>query len=407
MSLLRLLPLPLRRHAIDAVLGGIAAARRPAWRPARHDEAAAPGDVVVSGFLNDVSGVGRAARMTVEALERAGLPVIRHDLRPVFANLARGGLELPGRAEGGVWVVHANAPEAEAAFAAHRPADWASRRRIAYWAWETPLAPKSWTRVAPFFHEIWAPSRFTRDAIAERFKLSGATDLVGRLRVVPHPAPRSFAVDAGNSFWGEPPRAFKGLAMFDARSAAARKNPQAAVAAWTSAFPEPSSEAMLLVKAVGLERNSRERRRLLDFIRGRSDIRLIEVGLSDAEVRSLIASCDVLVSLHRSEGFGLVLAEAMACGRPVLATGWSGNVDFMDDGNACLVPYRLVPIRDDSGTYSGSVWAEPDLQAAAQALRRLRSDPELGVRLGTRAEARVKRLDDAWAAEAVERRLYP
>jgi glycosyltransferase involved in cell wall biosynthesis len=113
---------------------------------------------------------------------------------------------------------------------------------------------------------------------------------------------------------------------------------------------------------------------------------------TDADVLSLIAGADVLVSLHRAEGFGLTPAEAMALGTPVLATAWSGVLDFMDGDCALMVPAELVPVDDPQGIYRGrQTWAEPDIPAAAGALVRLRQDPGLGKRLAEAARARVAR----------------
>lgn len=99
----------------------------------------------------------------------------------------------------------------------------------------------------------------------------------------------------------------------------------------------------------------------------------------------------MLVSLHRAEGFGLTPAEAMALGTPVLATGFSGVLDFMDDESALLIPFKPTPVADPQGIYSGQTWAQPDIAAAAQALTRLREDPDLGRRLGEAGRARVAR----------------
>jgi glycosyltransferase involved in cell wall biosynthesis len=126
-----------------------------------------------------------------------------------------------------------------------------------------------------------------------------------------------------------------------------------------------------------------------------ADVRLMTEPLSADERDRLLASCDVLLSLHRSEGFGLLPAEAMAAGKPVIATAWSGNLDFMDGTCAVLVPYRLCDVEDGQGIYKGGQWAEADTEAAGLALARLIDDPERRADLG--AQARI----------AIQRRLAP
>jgi glycosyltransferase involved in cell wall biosynthesis len=399
-SLIRRLPLPLRRKAIDALFAAASALRRPDW-PAAHDADPTPGEVVVTGYLNDASGVGRAARMTADALEGAGLTVRRHDLRPAAKGALRGRAELPGPADGGVWLIHANAPEAEIALLAHRPRTWARRYRVTYWVWETPLAPANWVRVAPYFHEIWTPSRFAHDALAAQFRASGREDLTSRLRVIPHPAPEAVAPDRSRIPF--PAGTAVALTLFDARSAAARKNPWGAVEAWTRAFPEPRPDRGLLLKAIGLDLDPPARARLDAIAASRPDVRVLTAEMTDAETGGLIAAADLLISLHRAEGFGLALAEAMAAGRTAVATAWSGNLDFMDATCAAMISARLVPVHDPVGAYRGSEWAEPDLDAAAAAIRRLLDDPAERDRLGRAARARIASLNDAWTPQALAR----
>ncbi len=129
----------------------------------------------------------------------------------------------------------------------------------------------------------------------------------------------------------------------------------------------------------------------------RSDIILIEESMPYLDVLSLYASCDALVSLHRSEGLGLHLLESMMLGKPVVCTGWSGNMDFTTPENSMLVDYRLIPVESHHASYTpgtigeGQMWAEPDVEQAGQMLRKLASDPALRTRLGRAARATMLR----------------
>jgi glycosyltransferase involved in cell wall biosynthesis len=131
--------------------------------------------------------------------------------------------------------------------------------------------------------------------------------------------------------------------------------------------------------------------RIAAMVEGAANIRLETGALSSADRHALTACSDIVLSLHRAEGFGLVMAEAMALAKPVVATGWSGNTDFMDPGCAVLVGHSLAAARDDRSVYRGT-WAEPDVMAAAVALRRLADDPAERSRLGAAARARVRGL---------------
>ena len=395
MGLIRTLPLPVRLPLIHAALATAWRLREPRWRGLQSSRQTGP--LVVSGFLGEALGVGRAADATANALEAAGYAVERQSLRP-----AQTAIWAPGQKPrltdrpGGVWLIHANAPETEVALMAHDAADWMSRYRIGYWAWETTLAPLAWARTARWLDEIWVTSHFTAGAIRNTLERAGMGDQASKLRVMPHPVTRPASVQADPTRFGLEPGIKHALVMFDGRSAFARKNPWGAIEAWTRAFPEPSADARLVLKVRALDADPAARRRLTALMAERPDLQLIETALSAAEVWDLLASVDLLISLHRAEGFGLIPAEAMALGKPVVMTGWSGVTDFADNDSAALIPFHLVAVDDPSGAYRTGQWAEPDLDIAAARIRELITDPEKAARLGARGPARIQALSKSW-----------
>lgn len=193
--------------------------------------------------------------------------------------------------------------------------------------------------------------------------------------------------------------------MYDFNSTRARKNPDAVISAFTSSFGPDDRSVSLVVKINSP--NEAEVTSLRALTEGRVNIRILDRVMSRHEVNSLQAGSDCFVSLHRSEGFGLPIAEAMAQGKPVIATNWSGNVDFMNPSNAACVDYRLVRIETDQGPYkAGQTWAEPDVEQAAGWMKTLCADRDLGRRLGEKAKMDIQRqLDPAAVGEAIRRRL--
>jgi glycosyltransferase involved in cell wall biosynthesis len=236
--------------------------------------------------------------------------------------------------------------------------------------------PESWRAGLAFVHEVWAPSRFTAAALELL--------LPGRVRVVPHPVaahpPAPSAL--GRADFGLPLKAVITLVAFSLASSFERKNPLGAIAAHRAAFGDRADRLLML-------RVGNPHHFPVDFARLRAaaaqpNIRIDTRTLPAADNYALMAACDIVLSLHRSEGFGLVPAEAMLLGVPVVATDWSGNVDFMDAGCAAMVPARLIPADDPRGVFMapGAVWAEPDIAVAAAHLARLADDPAARHALG-------------------------
>jgi glycosyltransferase involved in cell wall biosynthesis len=250
------------------------------------------------------------------------------------------------------------------------------RRVIGMWAWELPIIPRSWHHGAKFVHEVWAPSPFTAQALE-----SAAP---GRVRVVPYPlAATALPVAGTRADFGLPAQKLVVLTALNLASSMARKNPLGAIAAFKSAFG-PRQDCLMVLKISGFEAYPRDLNQIRAAIANAPNIRLITATLPEARLNGLIAASDIILSLHRAEGFGLIPATAMLLGRPVVATGWSGNLTYMTEQNSALVGYRLVPAIDDRGIYQipSAVWADPDIEDAARHLRRLAEDSSARTTLG-------------------------
>jgi glycosyltransferase involved in cell wall biosynthesis len=368
---LRRLAAPMLNQALQAYVR--ASAKAP------HGAEIAEGPIKLVGYFSGTHGIAASVRLAARAFEALDVPVERIEASHAKLTWTPRG-EPPERAA--AWIFHLNPPELLAELAVLGP-----RRllgpRYGYWAWELPRAPARSLKDGALVDEIWAPSRYTAEAYA------GAAAPV---RVVPHPLFPEDYKDVAPA----PRRAvFQAVALFDFNSSAARKNPQGAIEAFRRAFGD-DAKAELTIKT----QNGGLFPELLAKLRAAAprNVRVLDATWSYGRVKALIAGADALISLHRAEGFGLTPAEAMALGCPVVATGFSGNLDFMDGGNSLLVPFRPMAVDDPQGIYRGQTWAEPDLDAAAQALKRLRADPALHRRLAKAGRRTVaERLSpEAW-----------
>jgi glycosyltransferase involved in cell wall biosynthesis len=312
--------------------------------------------VVVVAAMGRNNGIASGARLQWAALRELGVDVELLDATPALRNPLFRIPHYPGSA----YVFHSAGPQVANLIASVLP-HAAHAYRIGYWAWELPDPPLDWSACDRDLAEIWVPSAFSQASIGQ---------LVCRpIEIVPHyVSARPARLPRGNI-------PFTVLTMADSRSSWSRKNPEGALRAFHAAFGK-SSTARLVLKLSGRAGELRAFEASLGSLLDSSNIEVLRGHLDEAELAALYRRSDVLLSLHRAEGYGLPLNEAMAHGLPVVATGWSGNLDFMDASDSCLVPYKLVPVVDASAVYGHSFWAEPDLDAAAQALRRLADKPE-------------------------------
>ncbi len=256
--------------------------------------------------------------------------------------------------------------------------------------WELPVLPPAWLGPLQRLDALAAPSDFVRSA------LENAIAGIPIVRAhVPIRLPESIAPDRQK--FGLPETAFVLLACFEPHSDPVRKNPQGAIEAFRSAWPDdPSVRLVVKVNNAAVGERAHPVMEHLRKEAGRDPrLILLDRPLSYREVLELLASIDVFVSLHRAEGFGLPMFEAMALGKPVVATAWSGNMSFMTYDAACLVGYQWQPVQGSLSVYRPEYlgqnchWAEPSIPEAVAWLDRLRRDPGLCAAIGERAKARV------------------
>lgn len=339
--------------------------------------------LTILGPLSSPSGIGEGARLAAEAFADLGFAVGLIDVTSLL-QLPSGGPLLAERPSftacdiGGPLIVHLNPPHFQLALY-RLGLSGRARPLIAVWAWELTELPRAWHRAFRIPHEVWVPSRF----VATALHAAGCTTPV---RVVPHPVSTASRLAPVRHFSPRP--ALRVLSCFAYDSSFDRKNPLAAVAAFRRAFGT-RQDVELIVKTHGARSGACEQA-LRTAVAGADNIMVMDRTIARADQQCLVRSADVTISMHRAEGFGLSLAEAMASGQPVIATAWSGNLDFMTAESACLVPADLVTTRAIDPVYRGirSVWAEPRIDAAVAWLERL-TNPALRRRIGEAAHARA------------------
>jgi len=347
--------------------------------------------VNVAGYLEAELGIGEAARQLIAALDARDVPVAPIGMRTPMTRDKHRFAHRPAPSDGPftVNVICDNAIAISAfaeSFGAHF---FEGRYSIGLWFWEVSTFPARWDAAFGHLDEVWAASEHIAAAVRTRSPIPVSTV---RLPVEP-----VGVASAGRAALGLP-EGFCFLFVFDYNSVLERKNPLGLVRAFTRAFPAGSG-ASLVLKAINADKQPAASRQLRDAAAPHPDIHLLESFVSPEEKNALIAGCDCYVSLHRSEGLGLTLAEAMYFERPVIATGYSGNLDFMTDGNGYLVDYELRSIGPGSDPYPPEgEWAEPDVHHAARLMRQVFDHPEEARERGRRAARDIRRTHSADAA---------
>lgn len=338
------------------------------------------GATTVAGLFSVSSGLGQGARRLLSGLRNAGFKASATDLGMAFGQADMDWSEpAPSPDARGPLLVHINGPYVP--YALLRTGHRLSRGRyvIGYWNWELPVLPGAWRIAERHLHEIWVPSRFVAEAVTRRLKLP--------VHVVPYWIEPQHVNAVARERLGIRAGDFVVFTAFNAGSGYTRKNPEAAIAAFRKAFGD-APDTVLIVKIANPSLAPEEVAAFQRTVAGMKNLRLLTETVEPGEMAGLIALSDVVISLHRAEGLGFLPAEAMLLGKPVIATGWSGNIDFMSEDNSRLVSYRLVPAMDPRGTYDvpGAQWADPDVEDAAEALAALYAEPDARARLGLAAQ---------------------
>jgi len=370
--------------------------------PGDTDEGAVPA-VRLTGYLSHTLGLGAAARGYVQALDAAGVPtstvsVPLHHLElptALRADYGRHDFEdRNGEESHGFEIVAVNADELPD-FVARLGEDYFHGPRIGIWGWETNSIPARWARAFALVDEIWVYSRF----MAENFSAVAPVPVIALPPPVQRPAEPAMPLRLD-----VPEDRFLFLFVFDYLSTIQRKNPVGLIEAFKRAFA-PGEGPQLLIKTINAPLRPLAEEEVLWAAHGRPDIRLVDRSLSGAERDGLMAGCDCYISLHRSEGFGLTLAEAMAIGKPVIGTGYSGNVDFMTPENSYLVDYEISRVGPDCEIYpADGEWAEPSIEHAAELMRRVVEQPVEAAAIGDRAREDIARELSPQATGATMRR---
>jgi glycosyltransferase involved in cell wall biosynthesis len=356
--------------------------------------------VNVVGYLNAELGVGEAARQTIAALESCEIPVQAvTEVAPESRSRHRHRSVTPDEARHPINLLCVNADMLPSVRGALGDGFFRDRFSIGFWHWEVAAFPDRWLPSFGLVDEVWVCSRHTADAL-EGQSSTPVTRVT--LPVAPEPPADSGAATLGQS--GDTDFTF--LFMFDHHSVFERKNPLGLIDAFIEAFPRGSG-ASLVLKCINADRHPADHDILVADASRHPGIHVHEGYLGPREKNALLASCDCYVSLHRAEGFGLTLAEAMYFGRPVIGTGYSGNLEFMTPENSFLVDYELIPIGIGADPYPAQgEWAEPDLEHAARTMREVFEDRARSRAIGVRGALDIRRTHSRQAAgSAMRRRL--
>ena len=365
------------------------------------DRKAYPDGINLIGLLRAQMGLGQSARLIANELKHSDINYALYNFEMPFETQFHEDHSLDALFENeykyNINLIHINPYEITYLYRREDPKLWNKRYNIGFWLWELRDIPDSWIKCVPMLDEIWTPSDF----ITKSFK-----------KVVNVPVktmPYCVTVDASEkydrAYFGLPDDKFVFLVMYHSNSTMAPKNPVGAIKAYKRAFREEKSDVGIVIKINNPRPQDIEH--LKKGLAGYKNVYFLTDTYTKQQVDSLIKDIDVFVSLHRAEGYGLVMAEAMLLGTPCIATNWSSNTEFMNNDVACMVDYSFSKLERDYPPYkAGVTWAEPDLSHAAKYMRQLYKDRTFYNKLRTNARIYAgEKMSMGNAVSCIEKRV--
>jgi len=333
------------------------------------------------GNIKADTGIGQSTRLVADILTNSGVEYSAYN----YFQLPGGSMtdttydyKISEKLPYNINLIHVNASEFTVAYMQLGKKVWDSHYNIAFWLWELEEFPDEWVGCIELVDEIWTPAEFVSESIRKKTNKPVIT--------VPYSVKAPTDAIYDRKHFKLPEDKFLFFMMYNSCSIMERKNPIGILKAFKKAFDKENRSVGLVIKINEME-DSSEITRIMDFFDGYTNIYFITTNMSKVEVNSLVKAVDVLVSLHRAEGFGLGMAEAMLVGTPTIATNWSANTEFMNSDVACMVDYELIEIKEDYGLFKkGYRWADADINQASEYMKKLYEDRDFGRNMADKAK---------------------
>lgn len=328
----------------------------------------------IIGFIDGEFGLGEAVRLLIKAIKKQNIPValINYEVPTLHRRADTTFNDYTLEAPYSINLILLGPTEGKRVLFQYKDTEiFNSKYNIFYLNWESEHFPVEYINNLGIYDEIWVPAQYCKDILKKYFRK--------KISVVPYPIEiilEEKIDEKALAFFNK--NSFNFLFIFDYNSTLERKNTLNLINAFQLAFEENDLSVSLTIKTSRSNSFKEERKSILEKIGNYKNIFIVEEIFEKNTLHNIINACDSYISLHRSEGFGLTMAEAMYFSKPVIATGYSGNLEFMNDDNSFLVNYEITKIEYDITNYEkNTIWSNPDVKHAAELMRLVKSNSEL------------------------------